>query len=75
MLAPKTKVKNRFPNNYSSTDIGIDILKTAVIVGENAGGKSNFVRSLTYLQTFFKETDSAKAYRNTVNTNNNSGIL
>lgn len=72
MLAPKTKVKNRFPNNYSSTDIGIDVLKTAVIVGENAGGKSNFVRSLTYLQTFFIETDSARAYRNTVNTNNNT---
>lgn len=72
MLAPKTKVKNRFPNNYSSTDIGIDVLKTAVIVGENAGGKSNFVRSLSYLQNFFKETDSAKAYRNTVNTNNNT---
>lgn len=72
MLAPKTKVKTRFPNNYSSTDIGIDVLKTAVIVGENAGGKSNFVRSLSYLQSFFKETDSAKAYRNTVNTNNNT---
>lgn len=74
MLAPKTKVKSRFPNNYSSVDIGIDVLKTAVIVGENAGGKSNFVRSLSYLQTFFKETDSAKAYRNTVNTNNNTAF-
>lgn len=70
MLAPKTKVKNRFPNNYSSTDLGVDVLKTAVIVGENAGGKSNFVRSISYLQSFFKETDSAKAYRNTVNANN-----
>lgn len=71
MLAPKTKVKTRFPNNYSTTDVGIDVLKTAVIVGENAGGKSNFVRSLSYLRSFFNETDSAKAYRNTVNTNNN----
>ena len=70
MLAPKTKVKTRFPNNYSPTEIGIDVLKTAVIVGENAGGKSNFVRSLSYLQSFFNETDSAKAYRNTINTNN-----
>ena len=72
MLAPKTKVKTRFPNNYYSTDIGMDVLKTAVIVGENAGGKSNFVRSLYYLQSFFNETDSAKAYRNTINTNNNT---
>ncbi len=74
MLAPKTKVKTRFPNNYSSTDIGVDILKTAVVVGENAGGKSNFVRSLSYLQSFFKETDIVKAYRNTVNTNNNTAF-
>lgn len=74
MLAPKTKVKTRFPNNYSSTDAGIDVLKTAVIVGENAGGKSNFVRSLTYLKSFFNETDSAKSYRNTINSNNNSAF-
>ena len=70
MLAPKSKVKNRFPNNYSSTDTGVDVLKTAVIVGENAGGKSNFVRSLSYFQSFFLQTDSVKAYRNTINTNN-----
>lgn len=74
MLAPKTKVKSRFPNNYFSTDVGMDVLKTAVIVGENAGGKSNFVKSLSYLQSFFKETDSAKAYRNTINTNNTSSF-
>lgn len=42
-------VKTRFPNNYSSTDTRIDVLKNAVIVGENAGGKSNFVKSLSYL--------------------------
>ena len=46
MQAPKSKVKNRFPNNYMTSETGIDLLKTAVIVGENAGGKSNFVRSL-----------------------------
>ena len=72
MLASKTKVKTRFPNNYSSAHTGIDVLKTAVIVCENAGGKSNFVRSLSYLQSFFKETDTVKAFRNTVNTNNNT---
>lgn len=71
MRAPKTKVKNRFPNNYITSDIGIDVLKTAVIVGENAGGKSNFVRSLSYLQSFFVEPETAKAYRNVINTNNN----
>ncbi len=70
MMAPKTKVKNRFPDNYIASDVGIDVLKTAVVVGENAGGKSNFVRSLSYLQSFFMETETPKAYRNVVNTNN-----
>lgn len=71
MIAPKTKVKNRFPNNYITSDAGVDVLKTAVIVGENAGGKSNFVRSLSYLQSFFVENETAKAYRNVINSNNN----
>lgn len=74
MLAPKTKVKSRFPNNYSSTNIGMDILKTAVIVGENAGGKSNFVRSLSYLKSFFKENDSVKAFKSTININSNTSF-
>ncbi len=70
MLASRTKVKNRFPNNYTATDCGEDVLKTAVIVGENAGGKSNFVRSLSYLQGFFRETERVKAYKNTIHANN-----
>lgn len=74
MMAPKTKVKNRFPNNYITSDIGIDVLKTAVVVGENAGGKSNFVRSLSYLRSFFIETETPKAYRNVINTNNIQGF-
>lgn len=70
MLAPKTKVKNRFPNNFITSDAGIEVLKTAVMVGENAGGKSNFVKSLSYLQSFFAETEPARSYRNVLNTNN-----
>ncbi len=70
MMAPKTKVKNRFPNNYITLDVGADVLRTAVIVGENAGGKSNFVRSLSYLQSFFIETETPKTYRSVINTNN-----
>ena len=69
MLAPKSKVKNRFPNNYVTSKTGVDLLKTAVIVGENAGGKSNFVRSLSYLQSFFAGTESPQSYRNAINTN------
>lgn len=74
MMAPKTKVKNRFPNNYITSDVGIDVLKTAVVVGENAGGKSNFVTSLSYLQSFFVETGTVKAYKNVINTNNNQNF-
>ena len=44
-------------------------MKTAVVVGENAGGKSNFVRSLSYLQSFFVKTEPVKAYRGVINTN------
>lgn len=70
MQAPKSKVKNRFPNNYVTSETSIDLLKTAVIVGENAGGKSNFVKSLSYLQSFFVETETPKSYRNMINMNN-----
>lgn len=74
MMAPKTKVKNRYPNNFITSDAGIDVLKTAVVVGENAGGKSNFVRSLSYLQSFFVETEPAKVYRSVINSNNNQNF-
>ncbi|MBB5264948.1 AAA15 family ATPase/GTPase [Catenibacillus scindens] len=71
MVAPKTKVKKRFPDNFITTNVGVDVLKTAVVVGENAGGKSNFIRSLSYFQSFFLKTESTKAYNNFINTNNN----
>ena len=51
MEAPTGKVKTRFPDNYTSTDAEYDLLKTAVIVGENAGGKSNFIGSLKFLKS------------------------
>lgn len=70
MIAPKSKVKNRFPNQYVSSKTGIDLLKTAVIVGENAGGKSNFVKSLSYLKSYFLKTETPKSYRNVINYNN-----
>ena len=38
LLAPSNKVKNRFPDNYVVTDAGYDVLKVAVVIGENAGG-------------------------------------
>ena len=52
MEASNSKVKTRYPDNYTSTDVDYDLLKTAVIVGENAGGKSNFIGSLKFLKCF-----------------------
>ena len=73
MLAPNTKVKSRFPNNYVELENGYQILKDAVIVGENAGGKSNFVKSINYFKNFFFDSDSAIAAKSTVNNNNING--
>lgn len=70
LCAPKNKVKKRFPDNYITSKNGNDILKTAVIVGENAGGKSNFVRSLEYFKSFFTGSGDVMTYRPTINTNN-----
>lgn len=70
MQVPKTNVKERFPNNYIETKTEYDVLKTAVVVGENAGGKSNFVRSLVYFQSFFNNNERIRANKWTVNFNN-----
>lgn len=70
MLAPNTRVKRRFPNNYVELENGYQILKDAVIVGENAGGKSNFVKSINYFKKFFFDSDSASAAKSSVNNNN-----
>lgn len=57
MIASGGKIKQRYPNNYLSS-AGVDVLKTSVIVGENAGGKTNFMQALDYLRSFlFKNTD------------------
>ncbi|MBR6880267.1 MAG: ATP-binding protein [Clostridiales bacterium] len=67
MEAPTGKVKARFPDNYTSTNKDYDLLKTAVIVGENAGGKSNFIGSLKFLKSlidFNSQVQSVGAYVN-----------
>ena len=53
LRATEDEIKKNYPDNYFQDRV--DVLKSAVIVGENAGGKSNFVKSLQYLKTFFKE--------------------
>ena len=67
MEAPTGKVKSRFPDNYTSTEAEYDLLKTAVIVGENAGGKSNFIGSLKFLKSLVdvnSQVQSVGAYVN-----------
>lgn len=67
MEASMGKVKTRFPDNYIAMDNGYDLLKTAVIVGENAGGKSNFIGSLSFLKSLMdanSQVQSIGAYVN-----------
>ena len=67
MSAPTGKVKKRFLDNYVETAEGFDLLKSAVIVGENAGGKSNFINSLKYLKSLFVTNSQVKSVRPYVN--------
>ncbi len=69
MLAPSSKVKKRFEGNFVSTLNGYDINKTCVIVGENAGGKTNFVKSILYLKSLLASNDRIRAYTSTINSN------
>lgn len=67
----KTKAINRFPNSYVTLGTGEKVLKDLVIVGENAGGKSNLVESLGFLRDLFVRMDvECHSYTNTVNSSN-----
>ena len=63
MNAPAGKVRKRFPDNFVETEDGFNLLKSAVIVGENAGGKSNFINSLKYLKSLFVTNSQVKSIR------------
>lgn len=67
MCAPGGKVMRRFPDNYTNFHDGFEILKSAVIVGENAGGKSNFINSLKYLKSLFISNSRVRSVRSYVN--------
>lgn len=67
MLAPGNKVKNRFPDNFVSASCGEDVLKTAVIVGENAGGKTNFIDSLKFLRGLLVNNSKVRAMASLIN--------
>lgn len=67
LLAPSNKVKNRFPNNFVKYNNGYDVLKTIAIVGENAGGKTNFVRSLNYFKDIVLRNEPVRSYKAEIN--------
>lgn len=69
LLAPANKVKSRFPNNYIQADNGYDVLKTAVVIGENAGGKTNFINSLFFLKSLFENNKVVRAHKGLININ------
>ncbi|MDD2959039.1 MAG: AAA family ATPase [Lachnospiraceae bacterium] len=75
MEAPTGKVKKRFPNNFIESKNGYDVLKTAVIVGENAGGKSNFINGIKFLKSFFTSNAPVKTVHSYINTNSLIGNL
>ena len=67
LLAPSNKVKNRFPNNYVKYDNGYNVLKTIAIVGENAGGKTNFVKSLNYFKDTVLSNEPVRSFKAEIN--------
>lgn len=46
------------------------MLKTAVVIGENAGGKTNFINSISFLKSLFENNKPKHSYRALVNINN-----
>ena len=69
MAAKAGKVLKRYPDNYSAVSGKLNLLKSAVMVGENAGGKSNFIYSLQFLKSLFQDNSVVK----TIPSNINSG--
>lgn len=58
--APKNRIVRRFPNNFVVRSTGEKVLKDAVIVGENASGKSNFIESFAFLRDLLVRNDMTK---------------
>ena len=61
-------MREKFPDDYIA---GKNILKFIIIVGENAGGKSNFIKSLSYLQSLFTKNQSVESTLKNIYDGNN----
>lgn len=57
LAAPKNRVRRRYPGNFVQVESGELLLKYAVLAGENAGGKSNFVKAFRFLRSLFVRND------------------
>lgn len=66
------RMMERFKNNVVRINGHDKILKTAVIVGENGGGKSNFIKSMDYLQYLFQENEKLRTVNKLVNAHKES---
>lgn len=67
LAAPKNRVKNRFPGNYVTLPSGEAVLRDAVVAGENAGGKSNFILVFDFLRSLFVRNDvKPRSYSNRI---------
>lgn len=67
LAAPKNRVRRRYPGNFVQLESGELLLKYAVLAGENAGGKSNFVKAFRFLRSLFVRNDVVpRSFRNLV---------
>lgn len=67
MTAKSGKILKRYPDNYTVIPGGLNLLKSAVMVGENAGGKSNFFYSLQFLKSLFQDNSVVKTISSNIN--------
>lgn len=63
------RLMDRFEDNIVRFENGAKALKSAVIVGENAGGKTNFIQSIQFLQSLFNTNDPVSSVKKLVNFN------
>lgn len=61
-MKPGRQMK-RFEDNVILSDSNVRALKSAVIVGENGGGKSNFIESIKFFQFLFNSSKSVRTIK------------
>lgn len=62
--------KNKYASNFVKFGDDTDVFRSAVVFGENGGGKSNFFESLKFLQYLFKINSYVQSANNCLYTSN-----